>query len=337
MSTIIRNIKLFDVVSDDSLEDIIVNSLISACEIDEFEIYDRDVIAINSSLISMFERNFASVYQISEDVKSKINSDNIGIVYPMIFSYGFEVIFRAFARTLKKITMLLGYPYDEAGNELISSEKLIMNDVNVTKYLISNDEYFSKYVSDEVINGYKKICEEEDCEFEVVFCNRPEVILDYVEEVIVCNVHDRDYIYERLIAHGAGKMLMLSDILNESVLGSGYNSSYGILGSKYYKEDVISLIPRNSDDFISKLLLLVKEKFNKSVEVMIYNDGAYKDPESKIWNFNSPVVSVSYTNGLEGKNNCGNKYTSLIGSICDLISENADDSIVLVQRYFDGK
>lgn len=313
VGSVIRSIKMSNV--NDDLSKSIVDSLIDVSKDESFCFSDGDVVGVSEEIVSKYEENFVSINDIIFDIKKKFKCDHIGIVYPTFSINGFDVLFKAIARSFKKITMVLSYPCDEIGNEIVSWEKLIMNDVNVSKDIIGFDEYVLKYNDFNVVDYYKNVCDDEGCEFNVLFSNRPEVILDYTKNIIVSSINERNYIKERLIAHGALSVLKLSDIMNEPVNGSGYNLEYGLIGSKGYN-DVIWLFPRNGKKTINDIQKLLFEKTFKNIEVMIYVDSSFKE-------------RFIYSNGLNDDD------INLINELCYLISKGDNGNIVLMQNFKD--
>ena len=309
VGTIVRGIRTPIIKEGDDLARIVVDSVIKASKSEHFEFEDRDVIAITEAVVGISEGNFATLDQIATDIKNKLHSDHIGIVFPILSRNRFAVLLSAMARAAKKITLLSSYPSDEVGNDILYREDLIKNGVNPSVDVISEEEYKEKYshfkhlfTGVNMYEVYKELVEKEGCEFEMVFSNRPETILDYTKTVINCDIHTRKDTKERLLKAGADKVLMMSEILNESVDGSGY-SPYGLLGSNRSTEERVKLFPRTGNALVNKVQALMKERTGKTVEVMVYGDGAFKDPVGKIWELADPVVSPAYTEGLEGSPN----------------------------------
>ncbi len=309
VGTVVRGIRTPIIKEGDDLANIVVDSVIKASKSEHFEFEDRDVIAITEAVVGISEGNFATLDQIAKDIRNKLNSDHIGIVYPILSRNRFAVLLSAMARAAKKITLLSSYPSDEVGNDILYKEDLIKYGVNPSVDVITEEEYKEKYMHfKHLFTGvnmyevYKDLVEKEDCEFEMVFSNRPETILDYTKRVINCDIHTRNETKERLVKAGAEKVLMMSDILNESVDGSGY-SPYGLLGSNRSTEEKVKLFPRTGQEIVEKVQALMKERTGKNIEVMVYGDGAFKDPVGKIWELADPVVSPAYTKGLEGSPN----------------------------------
>ncbi len=326
VGTIVRGIRTPIIKEGDDLANIVVDSVIKASVSENFEFYDKDVIAITEAVVGISEGNFATLDQIASDIRSKMNSDHIGLVFPILSRNRFAVLLSAIARSTKKITLLSSYPSDEVGNDILYREDLVKNNVNVSSDLISESEYVEKYshfkhlfTGVNMYEVYRDLVLKEGCEFEMVFSNKPEDILKYTDTVINCDIHTRIETRDRIMSCGAKKVLMLSDILNESVDGSGY-SPYGLLGSNRSTEEKVKLFPRTGDVLVNKVQELMKERTGKTIEVMVYGDGAFKDPVGKIWELADPVVSPAYTKGLEGSPNeiklkyfSENKFKDLTG------------------------
>ena len=309
VGTIVRGIRTPIIKEGDDLARIVVDSVIKASKSEGFEFEDRDVIAITEAVVGISEGNFATLDQIATDIRNKLNTDHLGIVFPILSRNRFAVLLSAMARATKKITLLSSYPSDEVGNDILYREDLFKNGVNPSVDVISEQEYKEKYshfkhlfTGVNMYEVYKELVEKEGCEFEMVFSNRPETILDYTKTVINCDIHTRKETKEKLLKAGAEKVLMMSEILNESVDGSGY-SPYGLLGSNRSTEERVKLFPRTGAALVNKVQALMKERTGKTVEVMVYGDGAFKDPVGKIWELADPVVSPAYTEGLEGSPN----------------------------------
>ena len=326
VGTIVRGIRTPIIKEGDDLATIVCDSVIKASKSEHFEFEDRDIIAITEAVVGISEGNFATLDQIAKDIRNKLNSDHIGIVFPILSRNRFAVLLSAMARSTKKITLLSSYPSDEVGNDILYREDLVKNGVNPSVDVISEKEYKEKYshfkhlfTGVNMYEVYKDLVEKEGCEFEMVFSNRPETILDYTKTVINCDIHTRKETKERLLKAGAEKVLMMSEILNQSVDGSGY-SPYGLLGSNRSTEEKVKLFPRTGSALVNKVQAIMKERTGKTVEVMVYGDGAFKDPVGKIWELADPVVSPAYTSGLEGSPNeiklkyfSENKYKDLHG------------------------
>lgn len=311
----------------DNLAEITVNSVLNACEELNLPLENKDIIAITEAVVSISMGNYCTVDDIVKDLQSKVKTRHLGIVYPILSRNRFAVLLSAFARAMDKITFVLSYPSDEVGNDILDKEKLNNSKIPLSNYVMSESEYTElfgdfKHIFTDVnmVDFYRDICKKENCEVEFVFSNDPEVILDYTKDVLCADIHTRYTTKEKILAKEKVNVLTLADILNKSVDGSGYNSKYGLLGSNRATEEKVKLFPENGSAFVNKVKDLFKEKTNKDVEVMIYGDGAFKDPVGKIWELADPVVSPAYTEGLEGSPNeiklkylSDNKFSNLKG------------------------
>ena len=311
VGTVVRGIRTPIIKEGDDLAKVVVDSVLNASKSENFELEDKDVIGITEAVVAISEGNFATLDQIATDVKKKFNnSKHLGLVFPILSRNRFAVLLSAFARSTKKITLLSSYPSDEVGNDILLREDLIKYRVNPSIDLITENEYKERFSHfKHIFTGvnmyevYRDLVLKEGCEFEMVFSNKPEDILRYTNDVIACDIHTRNETKARIEKDSVdAKVLMLSDILNESVDGSGY-SPYGLLGSNRSTEERVKLFPRTGNVLVNKVQELIKEKTGKTVEVMVYGDGAFKDPVGKIWELADPVVSPAYTNGLEGSPN----------------------------------
>lgn len=311
VGTVVRGIRTPIIKEGDDLAKVVVDSVLNASKSENFELEDKDVIGITEAVVAISEGNFATLDQIAADVKKKFNnSEHLGLVFPILSRNRFAVLLSAFARSTKKITLLSSYPSDEVGNDILLREDLIKYRVNPSIDLITENEYKERFSHfKHIFTGvnmyevYRDLVLKEGCEFEMVFSNKPEDILRYTNDVIACDIHTRNETKARIEKDSVdAKVLILSDILNESVDGSGY-SPYGLLGSNRSTEERVKLFPRTGNVLVNKVQELIKEKTGKTVEVMVYGDGAFKDPVGKIWELADPVVSPAYTNGLEGSPN----------------------------------
>ena len=311
----------------DNLAEITVNSVLNACEELNLSLKNKDIIAITEAVVSISMGNYCTVDDIVKDLQSKVKTRHLGIVYPILSRNRFAVLLSAFARAMDKITFVLSYPSDEVGNDILDKEKLNNSKIPLSNYVMSESEYTELFgdfkhifTGVNMVDFYRDICKKENCEVEFVFSNDPEVILDYTKDVLCADIHTRNTTKKKILAKEEVNVLTLADILNKSVDGSGYNSKYGLLGSNRATEEKVKLFPENGSAFVNKVKDLFKEKTNKDVEVMIYGDGAFKDPVGKIWELADPVVSPAYTEGLEGSPNeiklkylSDNKFSNLKG------------------------
>lgn len=309
VGTIVMGIRTPIIKEGDDLASIVVDSVLKASKSEKFDFNDKDVIAVTEAVVGISEGNFATLDQIAKDIKNKLNSDHIGVVFPILSRNRFAVLLSAMARSTKKITILSSFPSDEVGNDILYKDDLIKYNIGLSD-LITEEEYKEKFIHfKHLFTGvnmyevYRDLVLKEGCEFEMVFSNKPEDILRYTKDVIVCDIHTRKETKERILKSDASaNVIMMSEILNQSVDGSGY-SPYGLLGSNRSTEERVKLFPRTGDVLVKRIQSLMKEKTGKNIEVMVYGDGAFKDPVGKIWELADPVVSPAYTSGLEGSPN----------------------------------
>ncbi len=327
VGTVVRGIRTPIIKEGDNLVDVVVNSLIEASQSEGFSFNDKDVVAITEAVVSISAGNYASIDNIAKDVKSKFNGNHIGIVFPILSRNRFALCLKGFARAMDKITMLLSYPSDEVGNDILDSERMEELNINPYSNIINEDEYIKNFgdfkhvfTGVNMVDFYRDLVKNENCEIEFVFANRPEVILNYTKDVIAADIHTRYKTKKKLLDNGANKVVGLDDIMTESIDGSGYNSKYGLLGSNRATEEKVKLFPDNGQELVLSIQEKLKEKTDKNIEVMVYGDGAFKDPVGKIWELADPVVSPFYTSGLEGSPNelklkylSDNKFSNLKG------------------------
>lgn len=327
VGTIVRGIRTPIIKEGDNLSDVVVNSLIEASQSEGFCFNDKDVVAITEAVVSISAGNYATIDDIAQDISNKFDNKHIGIVFPILSRNRFALCLKGFARAMDKITMLLSYPADEVGNDILDSER--MEELNINPYsdIISEIEYNKNFgdfkhifTGVNMVDFYRDLVKGENCEIEFVFANRPEVILNYTKDIIAADIHTRYKTKKKLLEKGANIVLGLDEIMNKSVNGSGYNSKYGLLGSNRATEEKVKLFPDNGQKLVLDIQAKLKEKTGKTIEVMVYGDGAFKDPVGKIWELADPVVSPFYTSGLEGSPNelklkylSDNKFSNLKG------------------------
>ena len=296
----------------DDLASIVVDSVLKAAEQRNVELKDRDIVAITEAVVGIAQKNYASVAQIGKDVENKFGGKkHIGIVFPTPVSRNrFSLILKGIAKGAKKVTILMSYPEDEVGNDLFDEELLYKYNINPWDDVLSEEEY-NKYFGKELhiftgvnyVKYFREIIENEGAEAELIFANKATAILDYTKNVIVANIHKRERTKKILQDAGAQIVYKTDEILRESVDGRGYNSKYGLLGSNTATEETVKLFPEHGDKIISAVQKALLEKTGKHIEVMVYGDGAFKDPVAGIWELADPVVSPAYTSGLEGTPN----------------------------------
>lgn len=310
VGTVSRGLRAPIIREGDDLKNIVINVLLSAAEAGEFEIQDRDILAITEAVVARAEGNYATTLQLAEDVRNKLGGETIGVIFPILSRNRFAICLRGIAKGAKKIVLMLSYPSDEVGNHLVDIDLIDEKNIDPYKDVLSQEQFerlFGKskhtFTNMDYVNYYKQLIEEEGAEAEIIFANNPRTILDYSKNVLTCDIHTRARTKKILKQAGADIVLGLDDLLNESVSGSGFNAEYGILGSNKATEDTIKLFPNDCTDFVKSIQEQVKEKTGKTIEVMVYGDGAFKDPVGKIWELADPVVSPGYTEGLEGTPN----------------------------------
>ena len=307
IGTVVRGIRTPIVKSGDDLVDIVCDSMIKAVESENIQMRDKDVVAVTESLVARSQGNYATVDQIAEDVRNKYDGE-IGLVFPILSRNRFSIVLKGIANSGRKLHILLSYPSDEVGNHLMDEKLLYEKKINPFTDVLEEEDYrriFGEEVKHEFtgidyVSLYKEIAGE-NCE--IHFSNDPKSILKYTQDVLVCSIHTRDMIKQELIDSGAEKVYGLDDILNESVNGSGYNPDFGLLGSNLASDDSVKLFPRDGAEFVTAVQKKLCDYSNKQIEVMIYGDGAFKDPVGKIWELADPVVSPAHTEGLAGTPN----------------------------------
>ncbi|MEJ8788899.1 coenzyme F420-0:L-glutamate ligase [Dorea sp. ICN-14282] len=310
VGTISRGIRCPIIREGDQLADIIVESVLEAAESEGFELRDRDVIAATESIVARAQGNYAFVDDIGADVKAKLGGETIGVIFPILSRNRFSICLKGMARGAKKIVLMLSYPSDEVGNELVSLDKLDEAGINpysdvldLKRYRELFGENIHPFTGVDYVAYYSELIEKEGAEVEVIFANDPRAILDYTKNVLTCDIHTRERTKRLLKAAGAEVVVGMDDILTSPVNGSGCNEKFGLLGSNKSTEESIKLFPRDCTDLVLDVQKQILDKTGKHVEVMVYGDGAFKDPVGKIWELADPCVSVANTEGLEGTPN----------------------------------
>ena len=310
VGTISRGIRCPIIREGDDLANIVVNSVLEAAQSEGYAVRDRDIVAITESVVARAQGNYASVDAIAKDVKEKLGGETVGVIFPILSRNRFAICLRGIARGSKKVVLMLSYPSDEVGNELVSLDKLDEAGVNPYSDVLTEKEYRKLFGENlhpftlvDYVKYYGDLIREEGAEAEIIFANNPRVILNYTKNVLHCDIHTRNRTHRILLANGGEKVCGMDDILNASVDGSGYNEKYGLLGSNKATENTIKLFPKECNDLVVEIQKQFMEKTGKLVEVMVYGDGAFKDPVGKIWELADPVVSPAYTAGLEGTPN----------------------------------
>ena len=310
VGTISRGIRCPIIRENDNLADIVVESVLTAAESEGFELRDRDVISVTESIVARAQGNYASVQAIAEDVKAKLGGETIGVIFPILSRNRFAICLRGIAMGAKKVVLMLSYPSDEVGNALLTYDQLDEAGINPYSDVLTLEKYRElfgdnkhEFTGVDYVDYYANLIKESGAEVEVIFANNPRVILNYTKNVLNCDIHTRVRTKRILKENGAENVCGLDDILTSSVNGSGYNAKYGLLGSNKSTEDTIKLFPNECFDLVENIQKQILDKTGKHVEVMVYGDGAFKDPQGKIWELADPVVSPAYTAGLVGTPN----------------------------------
>ncbi len=310
VGTTSRGIRLPIIKEGDNLANIVVDSVLTASQNEPFAINDRDVIAITESVVARSQGNYATVDDIAKDVHDKFNGGEIGVIFPILSRNRFAILLKGMARGVDKIYLMLSYPSDEVGNALLTYDELDEKGINPYSDVLSLERYrelFGRKVHEftgvDYIDYYVDLIKKENCDVEVIFANQAKTILNYTDKVLNCDIHTRNRTKRILKEKGAKIVLGMDDILNAPVNGSGYNSKYGLLGSNKSTEERVKLFPRDAQGLVEDIQAQMLKKTGKHVEVMVYGDGAFKDPQGKIWELADPVVSPFFTSGLVGTPN----------------------------------
>ena len=310
VGTVSRGIRCPIIRKGDDLAAIVTDSVLEAAEAEGFELRDKDVISITESIVARAQGNYASVDAIAADVKTKLGGGTVGVIFPILSRNRFAICLRGIAKGAKKIVLMLSYPSDEVGNHLISMDKIDESGVNPYSDVLSLEKYRElfgyekhEFTGVDYVEYYGNLVKECGAEVEIIFANQAKAILNYCDHIINCDIHTRARTKRILLENGAKVVCSLDDILNAPVNGSGCNEKYGLLGSNKSTEDTIKLFPRECKDLVLDIQARVKKATGKHVEVMVYGDGAFKDPQGKIWELADPVVSPAFTDGLIGTPN----------------------------------
>ena len=309
VGTVVRGIRTPIIKEDTNLADVVVNSIMEAQKEEGFTFHDRDIIAITEAVVGISEGNFIKVDDIAYDIKNKYPDGEVGIVYPILSRNRFSLILKGIARGCKKIYMLLSFPKDEVGNSILDLDTLENSEFDLGS-IISESEYdrvFSSFkhpfTGINMVEFYREVIHNEGCEIEFVFSNQAKDILKYTSNVLTCDIHNRVKTKENIISSGGTNVYGLYEIMTKPINGSGYNPKYGLLGSNKSTEEKLKLFPKTGDKLVIDIQNRMYELTGKKIEVMVYGDGAFKDPVGGIWELADPVVSPAYTSGLEGTPN----------------------------------
>lgn len=310
IGTVSRGVRAPIIREGDNIIDIVVNSVLDAAKDGNFEINDRDIIAVTEAVVARAQGNYATVDHIACDIKEKFQEETIGVIFPILSRNRFAMCLKGIARGAKKVVLMLSYPSDEVGNHLVDLDMLDEKGINPWVDVLTEEKYrelfgYRKHTFTGVdyIEYYKELIQSEGCEAEIILANDCRAILQYTKNVLCCDIHSRIRTKRLLKAAGAEIVYSLDNILTSSVDGSGYNENYGLLGSNKATEDSVKLFPRDCEPVVEGIQNKILELTGKHVEAMIYGDGAFKDPIGKIWELADPVVSPAYTAGLEGQPN----------------------------------
>ena len=327
VGTVSRGIRAPIIRNGDDIAAVVTDCIMQAVENGELEVRDRDIVAMTEAIVARAQGNYASVDDIAADVKAKLGGETVGVIFPILSRNRFSVCLRGIAKGAKKVVLMLSYPSDEVGNHLIDVDILDEKNVNPYHDVLSLEKYRElfgynkhRFTGVDYIDYYCQVVRDCGAEVEVVFANNAKVILDYTKNVICCDIHTRFRTKKILKAAGAERVFGLDDILNAPVNGSGYNEQYGLLGTNKATDDTVKLFPRDCQPLVEKIQDMFLQRTGKLVEVMVYGDGAFKDPVGKIWELADPIVSPGYTAGLEGTPNelklkylADNEFSNLSG------------------------
>lgn len=334
VGTVVRGIRTPIIKEDTNLADTVIDSLMKAKENEGFEFRDRDIIAITEAVVGISEGNYVTVDDIAADMLEKFPDKEVGLVFPILSRNRFSMILKGIARGMDKITMLLSFPHDEVGNGIMDEAKLEKSDFTLGS-IITEKEYYQNFgdfihpfTGINMVNFYKELIENENCKVEFIFSNSPLDILKYTNNVLNCDIHTR-YKTKETLKNANAHVYGLYEVMNKPINGSGFNPDYGLLGSNKATEEKLKLFPKTGEKLVNEIQKRMFELTGKNIEVMVYGDGAFKDPVGKIWELADPVVSPAYTSGLQGTPNelklkylSDNKYDNLRGeALADAIKE----------------
>lgn len=327
VGTVSRGVRAPIIRKGDDLAKIVVESVLDAAQSEGFEIRDKDVIGVTEAVVARAQGNYATVDDIAADIRAKFPSGELGLIFPILSRNRFAICLRGIARGVKKLYIMLSYPSDEVGNHLIDIDEMDMKGINPWSDVLDEGKYRELFGANphpftgiDYVDYYKGLCKEEGAEVEFIFANGAKTILEYTPHVLCCDIHTRARTKRLLKAAGAETVLGLDEIMNAPVDGSGFNAAFGLLGSNKATEETVKLFPQNCDVFVTEVQRMMEERTGKQVEVMVYGDGAFKDPVGKIWELADPVVSPAYTQGLNGTPNevklkylADNQFANLAG------------------------
>lgn len=310
VGTVSRGIRCPIIKKGDDLASIVTESVLNASKNENFLLHDKDVVAITESIVARSQGNYASIDDIALDIKNKVKGDTLGVIFPILSRNRFAILLKGIAKGVKKVVLMLSYPSDEVGNALLTYDELDEKEINPYSDVLTYTQYrelfgynVHEFTGVDYVEYYKHLIEEMGAEVEIIFANQAKTILNYTKNVLTCDIHTRNRTKRLLKKYGAKVVLGLDDVLTSSVNGSGYNEKYGLLGSNKATEDTVKLFPRDAQELVEDIQKRLYEATNKHLEVMVYGDGAFKDPQGKIWELADPVVSPFHTSGLKGTPN----------------------------------
>ena len=338
VGTVSRGIRCPIIRQGDNLVEIAVNSVLDAAKEENFELHDKDVVALTESIVARSQGNYANIKAIAKDIQNKFEDGVVGVIFPILSRNRFSILLRGIASGCKKVILMLSYPSDEVGNALLTYDQLDESGINPYSDVLTLEKYRElfgykkhEFTGVDYIEYYQSIIKEAGAEVEVIFANNPKEILKYTDSILTCDIHTRARTKRILKANGAKVVYGLDDILTSSIDGSGYNEKYGLLGSNKSTEETIKLFPRACQGLVEDIQKELLKRTGKHIEVMVYGDGAFKDPQGKIWELADPVVSAAFTSGLVGTPNevklkylADNDYKDLSG---DELKEAIKNSI----------
>ena len=327
VGTVVRGVRAPIIRQGDDLAQIVTDSIVNCIKSENITVGEKDVVTVTESILARAQGNYASVDDIAADIRAKFPAGHVGVIFPILSRNRFAICLRGIAKGAKKITIMLSYPSDEVGNHLISVDAMDEKEVDPYRDVLTEEKYrelfgytLHPFTGIDYVAYYRELVENCGCECEIIFANRATAILDYTKDVLACDIHTRARTKRLLKKGGATTVFGLDDILASPVNGSGYNDFCGLLGSNKATEDTVKLFPRDSQEFVERVQKLLFEATGKTMEVMVYGDGAFKDPVGKIWELADPVVSPGYTSGLAGTPNelklkylADNDYAGLSG------------------------
>lgn len=310
VGTVSRGVRAPIIRQGDDITAFVVNSVLAAAKSEGFKLRDKDVVAVTEAVVARAQGNYAGIDQIAKDVQEKFGDDTVGVLFPILSRNRFAICLKGIARGCKKIVLMLSYPSDEVGNHLIDEEEMDEKGVNPWADVLTEEKYrelfgYKKHVFTGVdyVEYYKQLIQDAGAEVEIIFANHPRAILPYTKSILTCDIHSRFRTKNTLLKNGARKVYTLDEIMTKSIDGSGYNDRFGLLGSNKATEETVKLFPIRCQEVVDSIQKSLIEKTGKQIEVMIYGDGAFKDPVGKIWELADPVVAPAYTGGLEGTPN----------------------------------